>query len=126
MQEGSCQGVKCVVRKGVGSLAALMLLGSLAHATPIVNLSSSELHASTISVTASTVRNGAQAAGGSARESGYSSFYTLGVTSVSPSTCTLSGDCRATTKVPEPQSLMLVGSGLLSLAGFLRRRFLAR
>jgi hypothetical protein len=127
MQEGSRQGVKCFVCKGVGLLAGLMLLGSFAYATPIVDLSSSDFHASTVSAVASTLHNGAQTAGGSARDSGFASFYTLGAaTSVSPSTCTLSGDCRATTKVPEPQSLMLVGSGLLSLAGFLRRRFLAR
>jgi hypothetical protein len=121
MQEGCRGGLGSFVRTAVGSLGAMMLLGSLAYATPIVDLSASDLHTSTMPVAASTMHNAVQAATGSARDGG---FYALGMASsqISSSTCTIAGDCRATTKVPEPQSLMLVGSGLLSLAGFIRRR----
>lgn len=38
--------------------------------------------------------------------------------------CILSTDCSSTVQVPEPQSLVLVGSGLLSMAGLIRRRLL--
>jgi hypothetical protein len=35
-----------------------------------------------------------------------------------------SSNCSSTIKVIEPQSLVLVGSGLLSMAGLIRRRLL--
>lgn len=40
------------------------------------------------------------------------------------SVCIFSSDCYTTVEVPEPQSLALVGSGLLSMAGLIRRRLL--
>jgi hypothetical protein len=119
MQQGNRQLLKSLVQKVVGSLGALMVLVSFAHATPIVDLNATDIHVSTM--VASPLHTAAPAAASSARNN---NFYTLGMATwpASSSTCTLSGDCRATTKIPEPQSLMLVGSGLLSTAGFIRRR----
>lgn len=36
--------------------------------------------------------------------------------------CILASNCANPIEVPEPQSLALVGAGLLSMAGFIRRR----
>jgi hypothetical protein len=41
-----------------------------------------------------------------------------------PSLCELSNTCRTTLKVPEPQSLVMFGTGLLSMAGMIRRKLL--
>lgn len=38
--------------------------------------------------------------------------------------CILASDCATTVQVPEPQSLVLVGTGLLSMAGLIRRKML--
>ena len=106
-------------------LLSLLVLVGVSSATPIVDLSAASVPAPTISgVTTSTPasRGGAL----DSVETGVpAAFYTINVTNWStPSrnNCTLTGDCQSTTKIPEPQSLVLVGSGLLSMAGYLRRR----
>lgn len=38
--------------------------------------------------------------------------------------CTLGSDCYKEVHVPEPESLVMVGTGLLSMAGLIRRRLL--
>jgi hypothetical protein len=45
---------------------------------------------------------------------------------VQPEMCLFSSNCGSTTKVPEPQSLVLMGSGLLSMAAMIRRRLIRR
>ena len=41
----------------------------------------------------------------------------------SDAACGFATPCYSTIRAPEPQSLFLVGSGLIAMAGFLRRRF---
>ncbi len=110
---------------GIGVLLALVVLAGVSSATPIVDLSAASVPVPTISGVATT----AQASQGGSLDSVEAgvpaAFYTINVTNWStPSrnNCTLTGDCPSTTKIPEPQSLVLVGSGLLSMAGYLRRR----
>lgn len=114
--------MKSFISRGVGWLGALALLGSLAHATPIVDLGSNNLHISAIPVVASTVHKEAQAATSRGNDSSHSYAFGLSTWPGSAGTCTLATNCGATLQVAEPQSLLLVGSGLLSIAGLLRRR----
>ncbi len=40
--------------------------------------------------------------------------------------CISSKDCSSAVEIPEAQSLLLVGTGLLSMAGMMRRKLLRR
>jgi hypothetical protein len=94
----------------------------MVYATPIMDLGSSDVVATSSLANVKVVR----AAGATLDSAGIAAnFYTLGAanwSSPANGTCMLSGDCQTTTKIPEPQSLVLVGSGLLSMAGYIRRR----
>jgi len=114
------------VRSAVGIFLALLILGGVGHATPIMDVGDSGAQTAAAAGAVKSTQAAAVAALESAQTGTATTFYTLNVTNwtaaASGNTCTLSGDCRTTTKIPEPQSLMLVGSGLLSMAGFIRRR----
>jgi hypothetical protein len=113
------------LRSGVVTAIALLALGEIGHATPITDLGDTVAQTTAASAVKNT-QAAAVAALQSAQTGATATFYTLNITNWSApasNTCTLAGDCRTTTKIPEPQSLVLVGTGLLSMAGFLRRRF---
>jgi len=107
------------------SLAVLLFSGIL-HATPITSIGKSELRdaqqlagqgiapATTIAAVEPLAADAAQSA------------VLKAEASVQPAaaTCLFSSDCYTAVQVPEPQSLVLVGSGLLSMAGLIRRRML--
>lgn len=116
------KSILVTARRAAGALATIVMLAGISSATPIVDLTDS---GAVVSALNHGVVSRAAASPPAVSESNSSSnFYTLGITNwpASSSNCTLSGDCRTTTKVPEPQSLVLVGSGLLSMAGFIRRK----
>ena len=112
-----------MVLRAAGAVATIVMLAGMSHATPIVDLTGSDAAVSSLS--SGIVSRAAANTSATSENSRSTNFYTLGITNwpaAAGSNCTLSGDCRTTTKVPEPQSLVLVGSGLLSMAGFIRRK----
>jgi hypothetical protein len=97
--------------------ATLLILGGMVYATPIANLGTRDAG------TAKVIR-AANASLKTAEREFTSDSNTLNAadSSAISGDCTLSGNCQANPKIPEPQTLVLVGSGLLSIAGFLRRK----
>jgi hypothetical protein len=88
-------------------MLALVLLSGVVHATPIV-------------ANPSTVKT---ATGLVAIEVGLEPNLNGGVSmKPTPTPCSLSGGCSSPVEVPEPQALVLVGTGALSMAGVIRRR----
>lgn len=106
------------VRKGGLMVLMLLVLAAIAQATPIVDFGSDlEVSSKATAQAAKVAPQGTVAAQKSGTE-------TQNASVTGPSLCELTGTCRTTMTVPEPQSLVLVGSGLLSMAGILRRKLL--
>lgn len=112
----------------IRAFSSFLLLGGLAYATPITDLGSSDLQAPLPLVRAikSQLSDGSNRsfATGDTISAPRLSIHFIGSAEPSSDECVFSSNCSTTIKVPEPQSLVLVGSGLLSLAGLIRRRLL--
>lgn len=105
-------------------LLALLAMAGIAQATPIVNFGA-DLEVAPKPIAATVVKTATRDAASAAPAADPTTEVDANSASVTgPSLCALSGTCTKTVKVPEPQSLVLVGSGLLSMAGVLRRKFL--
>lgn len=105
---------------------ALLLLGGIAHATPIEGLYDKPLGDVSTLTRPANVQNPAKAATTlSSAATVSSSEMNLDVSYDRGSDgCAFSSNCYTSIKVPEPQSLVLVGSGLLSMAELIRRRLI--
>jgi hypothetical protein len=103
---------------------AILLMSGLLHATPISGWGAWRMQAQ------KTSRN-SEATSSSSK--GIPALMAIdlalkpnlnGGISMKPSAaaCALSGGCSSPVEVPEPQALVLVGTGALSMAGVIRRR----
>lgn len=106
-------------RYSAGLVLAALLLAGAASATPINSLGSNDTSDAKRLVSAVSNQSAAQPAVNAGP------MQQLGATSL-PATsgdgCVFTSSCYAIVTVPEPQSLAMVGSGLLAMAGLLRRR----
>lgn len=105
-----------------GLALAILLFNGILYATPIMNPDSQLQDSRQLSNQTDT-----RAGGGAQLVSAPQAAHVVPakVARRAPAgSCTFSSDCFHTVQVPEPQSLVMVGTGLLSMAGLLRRRLL--
>jgi hypothetical protein len=120
-------GWQRLLRRGAARIPmALLLLSGILHATPITGVGESQLHDSKQLANRAVPLDATKAALQPLVAEPTLASHPDSATFVQPASavCILASDCSAPVQVPEPQSLVLVGSGLLSMAGVLRRRFL--
>jgi hypothetical protein len=115
------------IRAGGGArlLFAVLLLGGVVYATPIVSFNDVAFQ-NPNDFRGRAIAQKSQGKSAVAAKSGMVSGTRFEVVnaSVLSDACLFTNDCNASVRVPEPQSLMLVGSGLLAMAGLVRRRLI--
>ena len=102
---------------------AVLLLSGIIHATPITSVGESQLQNGkqpasrgfALEITKAIEPVTAEVAPAPLLDTGTYAQASLAA-------CNFSRDCSSTVEVPEPQSLIMVGTGLLSMAGLIRRR----
>jgi ABC-type enterobactin transport system permease subunit len=121
---GSCKSGNFKTRGAAYLTLTFLLLTGILHATPIRTLTAGERY----------LQNAQQFAMLTGSPAGpkltLSSVTSVAAPRINPASsipaasgvCLFDPSCYATVQVPEPQSLMLVGSCLLSMAGLIRRR----
>jgi hypothetical protein len=115
------RSVKPAARAAFQVFIPVLLLGGLLRATPITSAGSGQLQ----DAKQFAVHKSAQPATKAQSAADESPLLTVNTASSDSYAggCVFNNSCYSTIKVPEPQSLVLVGSGLLSIAGLIRRRF---
>ncbi len=107
--------------EAAGLAFAVLLFSGILQATPITNVTDGQAPGSSRLVTAAslskTVKAPVVASVNTTRQNADMARASL-------ANCTVGSDCYKKVQVPEPQSLVMVGTGLLSMAGLIRRRLL--
>jgi|HubBroStandDraft_4_1064222.scaffolds.fasta_scaffold47086_3 hypothetical protein len=122
----SCNGLYRFLGKGAARLSlTFLLLSGIIYATPITSAAESQLQKGkqpasrgfALEITKAIEPVTAEATPAPLLDTGTYAQASLAA-------CNFSRDCSSTVEVPEPQSLIMVGTGLLSMAGLIRRRLL--
>jgi hypothetical protein len=107
-----------------GKLSMVVLLfAGIGHATPVANLSGIPVHGSPPVVLHSALMSTDQSPA-LTFEPGNPQLRTWTLGEPATAGCVFSGSCSSEVEVAEPQSLLLMGTGLLSMAGLIRRKLL--
>jgi hypothetical protein len=122
----AAQRIGLIFQHFASVLFSLVMLCGILQATPIVspeNFQAQGFHASQITAYSSMSTNKKVAPDISITETVVkSSFGGLLSREAGTSGCIFSNDCQNPLDIPEPQSLALVGAGLMSMANMIRRR----
>ena len=102
------------------------LLGGEVYATPIVTFNDADLEGSKYLTGVNSLQLSRAATSAIVKSTAVSvqRWEDASSTAPLPDGCLFTAGCNTMLKVPEPQSLVLVGSGLLSMAELIRRRLI--
>jgi hypothetical protein len=121
-------GVSRLLPWTVRAFSVFLLFGGMAYATPVGDLGINDppdvLPLVRPADSQLSTRSGLSFATGDTKSAPRLIVGFIAPAEPSPDDCVFSSNCSSTIKVIEPQSLVLVGSGLLSMAGLIRRRLL--